>query len=331
MKRIGAAFAGALAAVLVLASCAAPPPTDGWEARLRGAAVVLLGEVHDNHELLRLRLEVLERAFAAGWRPAMVMEQFDRERQADIERARRERSDDAQHVIDLAAPGRSGWNWDDYRPYVALALAHRVPLVAGNVSAADTARIVRGGYGAVFDRGTIAALGLDRTVDPAWQAAQEHEIDAGHCHALPSDAWPRMARAQYARDAFMAHVLQEHAAAGVVLLAGNGHARRDLGVPRWLALDPTRVLSVGFVETDSTLPANAFDAVVRAPPAARDDPCARFAPPARSVVSARSGPGSAGSAAAGRCRSVPGRRQRAPRRAAASAGRRRPRRASADP
>jgi hypothetical protein len=197
-----------------------------------------------------------------------------------------------------------------------------VPLVAGNVSAADTARIVRGGYDAVFDRGTIAALGLDRTIDPAWQADQEREIDAGHCHALPSDVWPRMARAQYARDAFMAHVLGEHASAGAVLLAGNGHARRDFGVPRWLALDPARVLSVGFVETDSTAPTGAFDAVVRAPPAARDDPCARFAPSTRGVVSARRGLGSAGSAAASRCRSVPGRRPPAPRRAAAFAGRR---------
>jgi uncharacterized iron-regulated protein len=307
---------------IVVAACAAPLQRTDWNGRMRGDAVVLLGEVHDNHELLRLRLDVLEHAFAAGWRPAIVMEQFDRERQGDIERARRERPDDAQHVIDVAAPPRSGWNWDDYRPYVALALAYRVPLVAANVSAADTARIVRGGYAAVFDAATVAALGLDRTIDSAWQAAQEREIDDGHCHALPSDAWPRMARAQYARDAFMAHVLREHASGGVVLLAGNGHARRDLGVPRWLALDPARVQSVGVVETDSTLPAAAFDAVVGAPPAARDDPCARFAPPARSVVSARRGLGSAGSAAASRCRSVPARQPPAPRRAGAFAGRR---------
>ena len=282
MIRFVAALVGAIVLAIVVAACAAPPQRADWNGRMRGDAVVLLGEVHDNHELLRLRLDALERAFAAGWRPAIVMEQFDRERQGDIERARRERPDDAQHVIDVAAPARGGWNWDDYRPYVALALAYRVPLVAANVSAADTARIVRGGYAAVFDATTIAALGLDRTIDSAWQAAQENEIDVGHCHALPSDVWPRMVRAQYARDAFMAHMLREHAAQGAVLLAGNGHARRDFGVPRWLALDPARVLSVGFLETDSTMPAGAFDAVVRAPPAARDDPCARFAPSARS-------------------------------------------------
>ncbi len=288
MIRFAAALVGTLAIALLVAACAAPAERRDWQARLGGDNVVLLGEVHDNHELLRLRLAVLERAFAAGWRPAIVMEQFDRDRQGDIERARRERPDDAQHVIDLAVPAKSGWDWDDYRPFVALALAYRVPLVAANVSGADTARIVRGGYAAVFDAATIAALDLERPIDPAWQAAQEHEIDVGHCNALPRDVWPRMARAQYARDAVMAQMLREHAAHGAVLLAGNGHARRDLGVPRWLALDPARVLSVGFLEDDSAMPAAAFDAIVRAPAAARDDPCKRFAQPSLRVSAARS-------------------------------------------
>ncbi len=256
---------------------------------MRGDAVVLLGEVHDNAEQHRLRLEALQRAFAAGWRPAIVMEQFDRERQADIERARRERPGDAQHVIDEAAPARpGGWNWDFYRPYVALALQYDVPLVAANLSNADTVRIVHGGYAAVFDAKTIAALGLDRPIDAAWQSAQEREIDAGHCHALPPEVWPRMARAQFARDAVMAQTLAAHAGSGAVLLAGNGHVRRDFGVPRWLALDPRRVLAVGFLEEGNEVAPSAFDAVVRTAPAPRADPCERFFHPSRRVRAARS-------------------------------------------
>ncbi len=276
------AFAAVLASALT--ACATAPGAPDWQARMRGDAVVLLGEVHDNGEQHRLRLEALQRAFAAGWRPALVMEQFDRERQADIERARRERPGDAQHLIDAAAPGRQGgWNWDFYRPYVALALQYDVPLVAANLSNADTGRIARAGYAAVFDPATIAALGLARPIDAEWQSAQEREIDAGHCHALPADAWPRMARAQFARDAMMAHVLGAHATRGAVLLAGNGHVRRDFGVPRWLALDPRRVVAVGFLEDEEDTPPSAFDAVVRTARAARADPCAGFAPPALRV------------------------------------------------
>ena len=281
------AFAGFRRATLVLcafllAGCAVLAPRYDWEDRLRGNAVVLLGEVHDNAEQHQLRLEVLRRAFAAGWRPAIAMEQFDRERQADIERARRERPGDARHVIALAAapintPGR-GWNWDYYRPFVELALEYDVPLLAANLSNADTGKVARTGYSAVFTAENLAVLGLNAIIPPALQAAQEREIDAGHCHALPQSAWPAMARAQYARDAVMAAVLHEHAARGVVLLAGNGHVRRDIGVPWWLgATERARVFSVGYLEgSGAQAPVEYFDAVVWTVAAQRPDPCAEF-------------------------------------------------------
>jgi len=278
----------------LLATACTTPPGHGWESRLRGDAVVLLGEVHDNAPLHRRRLQVLERALAGGWRPVIVMEQFDRERQADIERARRDRPGDPQHVIDAATtPARpgGGWNWDFYRPVVALALRYDLPLIAANLSRADTGRIARGGLATVFDESERVALGLDRPIAADWRLAQERAIDAGHCHALPPAAWPRMADAQFARDAVMTRMLRRHAAGGAVLLAGNGHVRRDLGVPRWLATDsptphritPDRLLAIGFLEEgDDATPATAFDAVVRAPAAVRADPCAGFgAAPAR--------------------------------------------------
>src|SRR5690242_4759295 len=114
-----------LAAFLPL-GCALPTVREPWEEGLQGDTVALLGEVHDNAEGHRLRLQALRRAIERGWRPAIAMEQLDRERQDDIERARGERSRDAQHLIDAATRGssRSGWNWDFYRPVIALALEH---------------------------------------------------------------------------------------------------------------------------------------------------------------------------------------------------------------
>lgn len=261
----------------LLGACATTAPVDNWESRLQGDAVVLLGEVHDNAQQHRLRLAVLRRAVAAGWRPTIAMEQFDRERQADIERARRERPADAQHVIDLAAPSGGGWNWDFYRPYVALALEQGLPLVAANLSNADTTKIVRDGLAAVFDGASIRLLGLDRPIAQDWQLALEREIDTGHCRALPPALWPRFARAQFARDAVLAQALRQHATSGVVLLAGNGHVRRDIGVPRWLGADQGRALTIAYLEDDDvSTPASAFDAVVRTGVAPRSDPCATF-------------------------------------------------------
>jgi len=266
----------------LLGACTTVASPVDWDPRLRGDAVVLLGEVHDNAEQHRLRLAALQHAFASGWRPALAMEQFDREHQGDIDRARLERPGDAQHLIDVAAPSGTragrGWNWAFYRPFVELALRYDTPLIAANLSNADAERIVRGGYSSVFGEATISALGLNMPIAPEVQVAQEREIDTGHCHALPPAMWPRMAQAQFARDATMAEVLRLGArGGGVVLLAGNGHVRHDIGVPRWLGTMRNRVFSVGYLEiTDDSTPVTVFDAVVRTAVAERADPCAEF-------------------------------------------------------
>ena len=268
-----------LAALVLLSPVARAATPSQWESRLQGDAIVLLGEVHDNPIQHHLRLEILTRALTAGWRPAIAMEQFDREHQADIEAARKERPLDANYLIEKAAPvpGKpgTGWNWDYYRPYVVLALEHQLPLLAANLSRSDAERIVEQGYGAVFDADTIHLLGLDR--EPAsLLAAQEKEIDVGHCHAMPRDLLPAMARAQLARDAFMASVVRGHSADGFVLLAGDGHVRRDIGVPEWLRPPLiARVFTVGFLERGEPAAAHSrFDAVVVTDQASRPDPCA---------------------------------------------------------
>lgn len=255
-------------------AAAQPQP---WEPRLSGDAIVLLGEVHDNPRLHALRADVLRRALASGWRPAVVMEQFDIDRQADIDRSRRERPGDVRYLIAQATPPESGWDWAHYEPVVSLALRFDLPLLAGNLPDAQTGRLVRQDYAIVLGAERVNALGLQRPIDAAWQAAQEREIDAGHCHALPQSAWAGMARAQFARDAVMADVVQRNAQRGVVLLAGNGHVRRDIAVPRWLLAGLTdRLWAVGFVEADDGSDPRAFDAVVTATAAEREDPCEMF-------------------------------------------------------
>ena len=250
-----------------------------WEAKLRGDAVVLLGEVHDNAALHLRRWTVLRRALGAGWRPAIAMEQFDVDRQADIERARRERPGDVEHLI--AEAGGRGWDWTHYRPVIGLALAHALPLVAANLPNAAARRLVREEAAAVLGAARTAELGLSGAgalpIDDAWRAAQQGEIARGHCDALPAALLPGMARAQFVRDAVMADALGRHAARGAVLLAGNGHARRDIGVPRWLTrLEPARLWAVGFLERgEADEPSSrAFDAVVVAAAEPRTDPCA---------------------------------------------------------
>ncbi|SDD12837.1 Uncharacterized iron-regulated protein [Cupriavidus sp. YR651] len=276
--RLGPRIAIVLLAA-VLAGCAARAPAPSTSpspevvgAGFAGKSYVLLGEVHDNAAAQQQRLQALTRAVEAGWRPAIAMEQFDRERQGDIDRARVARPRDADYLIAQAAGGKSAWEWPLYRPVVALALQYDLPLLAANLSRADAAKIVRGGLGEVFPTAQQAALGLDKPLPVDLVAAQTAVLDAGHCGHFPKAMLPGMLNAQAARDAVMAETLRPYAGRGAVLIAGNGHVRRDLGVPRWIGGDARGVVSVGYLEPDS--PSDGFDAVVRVVATERKDPCA---------------------------------------------------------
>jgi len=245
--------------------------------------VVLLGETHDNAAQHALRAEALRRVLAGGARPALAFEQFDRDRQADIDRARKLRPRDADYLI-AQAHGDPAWNWAYYRPLVALALEHDLPIVAANLSRGDAMRVATRGFGALFDERTRTEFKLDALPEDVLRK-QVDAVASGHCDLLPRDQVEPLARAQIARDVLMARAVQRFAERGVVLLAGNGHVRRDIGVGRWLA--NVRYSSIGMLERndDGSVPdaGDRFDAYVVTDAARRDDPCAeiekRFRPP----------------------------------------------------
>jgi uncharacterized iron-regulated protein len=266
---------------VALQGCATPrahPDQSDVERLFRamdGKRYVLLGEVHDNPTQHALRIQALRRLVAAGARPALAFEQFDRERQPDIDRARRERPRDADHLIASARPQGDGWDWKQYYPFVQLALDNDMPIVAANLSRTDAMRVAREGFGAVFDADRRRALGLDAIPEDFLQA-HEQAIDQGHCRMLPAKMLPAIARAQIARDLVLAQSLRSHADSGVVLLTGNGHARNDIGVPYWLSgAERRETISIGLLERNAEPDGgdDRFDARFVTAPASRGDPC----------------------------------------------------------
>jgi uncharacterized iron-regulated protein len=268
---------GGLLAACVSATAAGVALDASVEALARAmqtARIVVLGEVHDNAAQHRLRFEAVRRMVDAGARPALAFEQFDRERQPDLDRARRERPRDADYLIAQAKSG--SWDWSHYKPFVQLALDHGLPIVAANLSRQDAMRVAREGYGVVFDADVRARRQLE-ALPEAFLRGHERSIAAGHCGLLPESAVPAMARAQIARDVAMAEVLLPYRASGVVLLTGNGHARADVGVPHWLNADGDKVaIGIGLLESEargSPPEAEAFDFHVNTPAQPREDPC----------------------------------------------------------
>ena len=289
----------AIAACALLTGCAAAPHAPAtalagriWDAhagrfieepdlaqRMREVRYVLLGEVHDNpaHHELRARL-------IGGLPPQteIFFEQFDRPQDAALREAQRA----GAGAEALARAGRmdAGWDWPLYRPLVEAALAGRQPVRAANLPNAETRRIASAGKLGAGETALADALARSRWTEADERALRE-EIVESHCRALPARLAPAMALAQRARDATMALALAG-APGSAVLLAGNGHVRRDLGVPRYLP-PGSALLSVGFLEVRDEEPeprayatgetgAPAYDYVWFTPRQARPDPCATF-------------------------------------------------------
>lgn len=256
---------------LLLAACAQGGSTGLDQRRLndvvRSRPLVLLGEVHDNAAQHAMRAEALRALLESGARPALLMEQFDRERQAELDRALARSGTTADAVIAAATPAdpsMQGWSWSFYKPYIALAIEYRLPIVAANVSRNDTRRLLKDG---------LSSLGFEARVPADIEAAQASDIVDGHCGMIDTAMAGRMVGAQVARDQFMARAIEANGARGAVLIAGNGHVRRDVGVPRWLsAAARERSVAIGLLEPGDPNAA-AFDVAFTTAAQPRSDPC----------------------------------------------------------
>ncbi|MFZ6733752.1 ChaN family lipoprotein [Undibacterium sp. Ji42W] len=273
----------ALVAASLLSACATQV-----DKPVSGSKILLLGEVHDNPEGHAHRYADLQKLVIAGWRPAIAMEQFDRENQTELTQAHANCSD-ADCIISKV--GNKRWEWPHYRPVIQLAIDYKLPLLAANLSRSDAARVMREGYAAVLDKNTITSYKLDQPLPSVVVDGQRAAMESGHCGKMPDNIVPSMVRAQVARDVVMAKIVTENADRGVVLLAGNGHVRRDLGVPVWLPASKQASLQIhGYVETDdsksgsvsTTSTASIYDVSHVVKTHTRPDPCLSVQAPKKS-------------------------------------------------
>ena len=233
--------------------------------------VVVLGEVHDNpahHAEQARRVETLAPK-------ALVFEMLTPDQAAQ---AVPEIRDDA--VALGAALGWADSGWPDFAMYYPIfAAAPEAQIFGAAIPRAVAREAMQSGAAPVFGE-DAGRFGLDDALPPDMQTAREALQMAAHCDALPEAMLPQMVEIQRLRDAALARaVMKAIAQTGgpVAVITGNGHARKDWGVPQVLAqvAPGFRVFALGQGE-DGTPPDGGFDAVVFAPAPARDDPCAVF-------------------------------------------------------
>jgi uncharacterized iron-regulated protein len=242
--------------------------------RVAAADFVLLGEFHDNGVHHQARGALL--AASAG-RPSVVFEQFPRSATPIQPPAAGE---DREAWLDAHGFDRKNWQWPLHEPVVDAAIAVGRSLRGSGLSREMLRSVVREGTGAAPPE--LRALLEQSPLDSAARAAIDAELMAGHCGKLPASMMPGMRAAQEVRDAAMADALLAGGVGGPAwLIAGNGHVRMDMGVPRLLrqAAPGKTVLAVGLLErgTAEAVPGAAagqlYDVLIITPPAEREDPC----------------------------------------------------------
>ena len=236
---------------------------------------MFLGEIHDNAHGHKLRLERVTQLVEQGQQPVVLMEQFDRENQPVLDAALAQ-CQDVECVLNKAAT--PGWDWRFYKPFVQLALDKKIKLLAANLSNADVRKVMTHGFMAVLGPQMVDTYKLNQ-IPAQLLGAQNKAIQEGHCNMLPVQAIGPMVRGQIARDVWMANMVNGVSSRAVVLIAGNGHVRKDAGVFQWLKPHKQAITRVhGYVEIADKNDVNWYDQVQVVPEVEREDPCLAFAP-----------------------------------------------------
>lgn len=223
---------------------------DALVENLRRAHFRLLGEVHDNPDHHAIQAGLLEALGASGIKPLVAFEQFNSDFDTLLQQRLTSGPVTAEDVATAVHFNRQGWNWDFYRPLVDIALRYGMPLRAANLSRPAAAQVAKEGW-AGFGQERIAALQLQTVWSAAREQALRTIIFEGHCGALPDSVVPRLANAQRVRDATLAWAMRTDNRDGSLLIAGNGHVRRDLGVPLYVSAGSKPLCAVGIVEVSA--------------------------------------------------------------------------------
>ncbi|MGH1367809.1 MAG: ChaN family lipoprotein [Maritimibacter sp.] len=258
---------------LSLAALAVCAPLTAFASPFAGANadIFVLGEVHDNPAHHVTQAEAIK-----DIAPRVVVYEMLSEDQAG-------RVSDDLLTTPEALGERLEWDasgWPDFAIYYPVFAAARGAVTRGAAVPRDVAR-------AALADGIVTHFGADSTdfgLDVPLIGGQladrlNLQLEA-HCGAMPTELLPGMVELQRLRDATLAREALDafdEVGGPVVVITGNGHARKDWGVPSYLAQvrPELRVVSLGQSE-DGTLPEGGFDMIIDAPSVERDDPCAAF-------------------------------------------------------
>lgn len=259
---------------------------DTLQDMLADADYVLLGENHDNPAHHQLQAQIIA---ALPWSQATVgFEQINSDQAPALE-AWLENTPHGTAGLDTALNwAQSGWpEWALYEPVFAALRARGWRPLDLMFPAANTRAVFSEGLGAVLEADLVERLQPDTLFTAEQRLAMAALMADAHCGHMPAEHMQAMVDVQIARDAYMARRLASSGERAVVI-TGNGHARRDWGVPVFLQrLRPqAKIVTVTLTEVaadrrepglHATAQPGWSDVTVFTPAHDRGDPCAGLA------------------------------------------------------
>lgn len=239
--------------------------------QMTSSDVVLLGEFHDNPRHHQVQSDLVQDIAPK----ALVFEMLTPDQASRVTAEIRGQADALSAALNWAESG-----WPNFSMYHPIFLAAPNAAIYGAAVPRDQARqAMEQGVSVSFGL-EAEAFGLTTPLAETEQTQRERLQFEAHCNALPEHLLPAMVDIQRLRDARLAQAsVQALDATGgpVVVITGNGHARADWGVPRFLrrVRPDLAVFALGQSEDAALLP-GLFDAVLDAPSIERPDPCEAF-------------------------------------------------------
>lgn len=238
-------------------------------ADMQSADVVILGEIHDNPRHHLVQTEAIEAITPS----AVVWEMVTEEGAQRLAQKAATNPEELSRILRWAESG-----WPPLSMYYPVFQASNAPVYG--------AMVPRAAARAAMERGAATALGADAArygltvpLAPADQVAREADQLAAHCDALPQEVLPQMVAIQRLRDAVLTRAIlraTEETGGPVAVITGNGHARKDRGIPTFLSrLQPGLKVFVMGQSEDGAIDGE-FDAVIDSPTVEREDPCKAF-------------------------------------------------------
>ncbi len=225
--------------------------TDQLSKVLHSKLFFLFGEIHNNpdHHVIQSKL-VTQVANLKSANPDIVFEMVPERLQYVMDKASFSGDPKLEKLGRLLEWEKRGWyDWGNYRPIFTAALRNNLSLKAGNLDRTQTRKISRKGLKSLSTM-QLKQLSLGNPLPKQMADSLRNELKLSHCGLLPERALAPMSIVQRARDGAMARALLRAKTRGGILIAGNGHVRKDRGVPRLMQQD--NLVVIGLIEVEKS-------------------------------------------------------------------------------